>query len=180
MQEITDEKKAMRKTCTKCGAEKEESEFRVYKNGYQLKVCKQCVRDRNNAYMRMYNTRPETKERMREYNKEYSKKNRKKKIAHTIKWQKSNKKKVNETGYEWKRKNPEIVKRIRKNWLKKSPDKIRKYAEKNRNELSDTYVRSVMRQTGWPKGFESAEIIEAVRLMIKTKRELKKNINHDS
>jgi len=114
------------KKCTKCGIEKELSEFTKLK------------RSRDGLYPQC-----------RTCKLEYWKKNREHELARNKQWKKNNTERVRESSKKWKKENPEKVKKYKaadyqkhkekrdksaREYLKKYPEKKKEYAKKSREK----------------------------------------------
>jgi hypothetical protein len=110
------------KKCTKCGLEKDESEFnknKLKKDGLDL-WCRKCRKDYNIKYNKEYNTRPyvkehkkeahekwrnKSKEQIKELSKEYHKNNREKHLIRCYKRNDNNKNLICDLTEEWVKNN---------------------------------------------------------------------------
>ena len=96
------------KTCTKCGIEKDESEFGKAKKGLNglNSSCKKC------SLLRAVKWQKENHEKVKETN---------------AKWRKENPSKLKNSIDNWRKENPEKVKLIRAKWQKENKGKVLKY-----------------------------------------------------
>lgn len=76
----------------------------------------------------------ESREKQREYNRNYYKQNAEKIIKRHIEWDKANKEKVNEYRREYKKRDSVKAKRRAyiAEWRKRNPEKVREYERKRR------------------------------------------------
>jgi len=108
----------MMKICSKCGLEKDISEFYKRKDsidGYHG-VCKEC----NKKY------REENKEHIKEYNKEYNKK-----------WYEENKEHIKEQRKEYYEENKERI----KEYYEENKERIKEYYEDNKEQIAEYFKK---------------------------------------
>lgn len=154
------------KICSKCNLEKEISEFPKERNR-----CSACIRE----YMQEYRLR--NKEKLKTSNKEYYLKNSGKIKSYYKKYWARNPEKWKKYRKKYKAENPEKIKEISKNWNAANKQKIRTLQrernKKGRLSLDDRYVMTCLKSTSnftFSELRKHPELIEAQRLIIKTKR----------
>lgn len=133
------------KKCSKCGIEKEISEFRKYKS-YHRSECKSCTKEYNKLY------REKNVDKIREYRKKYNKEhkeeikimNKKYREEHKeeIKeYVKKNRKRINETSRNWSKNNREKINLSRRKNYNKNKDvvkeRLRKYYIRNSERIKE-------------------------------------------
>jgi len=133
------------KICSKCGEEKNVSEFIKERN-----TCKECHKKRCQEYAQ------KNKEKIRKRTQEYAQKNKEKRKQYN----KENKEKINETRKKYLLKNAAKLKEYNKKyykenkkhslknhkkWADENKEKLKKYSQKQRNELSDNYIADALR-----------------------------------
>ena len=129
------------KRCTKCGVEKDESEFYTCKRDGLLHRCKVCISEASKDWRSRNEKRvAENKQRWAEANKEkviltkkaYVDRNKEKVEQRQRNWASVNSEKVRASRIRWKKENPEKVKASREKWNKANPEKVvRKVAYQN-------------------------------------------------
>jgi len=167
------------KTCTKCGEEKELTQFYKQKRG-------------------KYGVRPDCidchKEYNKKYNKEYNVKNSEKIKLKTQRWRKANPEKVKEISRKCYYKNPERYKIKAQRWRKANPEKVKESKRKRYTEhpeirkersrkltlmMSDSYIKQRIRNQFSIFEISTNDItpewINIKRRIIQTKR-IKQNI----
>lgn len=184
----------MKKVCTKCGKEKDTSEFLKYKG-----KCRSCRTEAHNKYIKehpqkrkeystkycikhkkqiseksvLYNLLPEIKIRREKYNKQYRKDASEKIKIHKHKYYEKNKKYIISKSLEWykktMKKDPLHIKEIQKRSSKKQ-------TEKQVRILNSSYISSILR-IPIKNLRQYPELIEAKREHILLRRELNK-VNH--
>lgn len=152
----------MVKTCRKCGIEKDVNEFKAI-NKKRLRfgpraTCKKCD----------YETAKSNPRKQNEYQKRY-----RVKIPEKVKeWDKRS-----------KAKRSELIKKEGKKYRISNAEKIKSAHvdawKKYRKHLHPLYVKSVLIQNGFPKNKITPELIEVKKIILKTKREIKKHENKD-
>lgn len=159
------------KTCTKCGVEKELSEFYKKKGGEdRIAACKLCI----NGLMKEYNLRNKVKiaERGKKY---YQKNHEKAKEAAKDRYRK-NPRKAKEYQKEYRKNNVnEVAEKAKKYWetyYEPNKEIILKRAKKRSDGLSDGYIISQLRQRTSIKIIPT-ELIELKRVQLQIKRHLK-------
>jgi len=125
------------KICTKCGEEKELSEFykkEISRNSFYSN-CKECCKKyyQNN------------KEKIKENVKKYKKNNPEKVKKCVERWIKNNPKKYKEQKRQWAKNNSEKIKKNYKQWVKNNIEKVilykRKWYKKNLEKLKEKYKK---------------------------------------
>lgn len=184
------------KTCTKCKLFKETSEFsKSYRtrDGYNF-WCKKChaeakriwkeknketIKQNNRNYYEL------NKEHKRDYQRDYKRKNRKTVNRKRRAYYEKNKNREIHRKKKWKQRRllltPEYAIELkkqkandRKRYKEKYPMAGRNYMKRQVQNLTDLYIKSVLKDAGFPN-VENKELIEIKRLMLKTKREINKN-----
>ena len=122
------------KTCTKCKIEKELTEFSKDKNSKDnLKwSCKKCLNNEKKQW------EINNKEKIKEYSKKYSEKNKKKIKNYNEQWRVDNKEKLKEYSKEYSEKNKEKIKNYNEQWKndnkEKFKEKRKQYRENNKEK----------------------------------------------
>ena len=157
------------KVCTKCGEEKDESEFK--KSGNQ---CKECICIVQKEY------RQRNRQRIALYRANYYKKNKSRLIKRAIEWQKETefyKKRKNKQSdikkrKEWVKNNQDKVNGYKKKWQRLNPEKVKAKETNLRLSLSDSYVNEKLRRRGFKKEMVQCcpELRETLKIIIKTQR----------
>jgi len=122
----------MTKTCTKCGVEKDVSEFRQYRS-----KCKSCERE----YLQEW--RNKNKEHLRRSHNNWRNKNKERARKTSNKWYDVNKERVKEYynnhkterklyTKQYRKEHPEKVKQAYKDWCTRNPEKVREYCRARR------------------------------------------------
>lgn len=138
------------KRCSKCGMEKDFSDFHKHstgKDGHRT-VCKQCKNLVSNQYY--YDNKEEIINKQKEYSKIY---------------QKENKESVNKKSNQWRKKNIEKWRQIKKDQVEK---------------LNNNYARRSLVKKGWPKEVITEDLIELNKSIIKIKRYVKSKTSKES
>lgn len=160
------------KICSKCQAEKEESEFRVRLNKkrtgtYSMARCKTCE---YNSYSHLGKKwQKDNAKRKGEINKRYVLRNHDR-IKSDARVKANNKYNCNPVKY----------REISKKWRIDNAEKRRAIDAKPVNELHDSYVAKVLRFKGFTDSqiYNNPEIIESQKLIIKINRHVKKETDH--
>jgi len=107
------------KKCSKCGIEKDESEFDKHKHHTDglSSHCKQCRKE----------YRVKNEEKIKKYRKEYYDANKEKIIERNREYVKGNIEKVREKDRRWRKNNPEKVKEKQRNFRKNHPDEVKEH-----------------------------------------------------
>lgn len=177
------------KICTKCGIEKKStiknfSRQKKGKYGY-ASCCKPCIA----IYSKQYMSNPDNKKRVKEYSEKWRKEN----PEYKKKWRKENPEKekaIRARAYlnseQWREDNKEKLKEDKLKYRIKNKDKAKLkvpfYSKKARTELQDHYVISQITRRSNLKSKDvrkHPELIEAKRLLIKTKRLCKTSQNSE-
>ena len=132
------------KICTKCGIEKELSE---YCNRYNQ--CKKC---------------------MREYHRKYYQANKKRCVERDKKYRQANREKVLKRHKKYYQANKEMFNEHNKKYNHENKEKRKQY----RTDLKEPYVKLILIAKGIPEESITLELIEFERVIITAKRELKK------
>jgi hypothetical protein len=155
------------KICSKCGVEKDESEF--HKSSYS---CKKCESQRKKSKRLM------NRESLLKKEAEWRKNNKRYISEISKRYYLKNKKNVNESNKLWRLNNTNIHNALRKKWKIENSDKIKNQSRKSINNLYSGYIRTKLKRSGLSK--EAIEqypiLIDLKRVEIKTKRKLKKQI----
>jgi hypothetical protein len=137
------------KICTKCGEEKELSEFYTnygHLDGYTTQ-CKQCVQE----------YRQNNKEKIKEYYKKYCQ---------------NNKEKIKEGLKKYRQNNKKYFKEYHKKYCQNNKEKIKEGKRKTALNITDGYIACILRMS--PKERQQyPELIKLKRLHIQIQRELK-------
>jgi len=126
------------KNCSKCGIEKEYSEFYRDKNkkdGFRSQ-CKSCIKkynQENKEDIKKY--REENKEKRKEYNKKYNQENKEKISLRDKKYREENKEKIDLRMKKYYQKNKEE----RKKYYQENKEKAKKYREENKEKHKKYY-----------------------------------------
>lgn len=166
----------MNRICRKCG-----QPFEMVKTRYKRRVCPRCAYLYHRAYIasipdywkKLYAKDPEkNRARVRKQNRDNPTKARERAKRYRL----ANPEKTNAIWHRWYQKNRKRAIAGVKRWQAKNPDKTRRYVTKcqlrKRRELSDSYLKSVMRRYGMTVTPES---IIAYRAHVKSTR-LKKSV----
>ena len=114
--------------------------------------------------------RAENAEKIKEARAKYNKENSEKRKASLKAWQKSNPEKLKEIQASHYSKNKESIREVQKIWRKANPDKLRDKESRSRENLSNRYVKQVLRYAGFPNESITPELIELKRITLKTSR----------
>ena len=114
--------------------------------------------------------RAENAEKIKEQKAKYNKENSEKRKASLKAWQKSNPEKLKEIQARCYSKNKESIREVQKIWQKANPDKLKARESRRRENLSNSYVKKVLRFAGFPKESITLELIELKRITLKTSR----------
>ena len=114
--------------------------------------------------------RAENAEKIKAQKAKYNKENSEKIKASLKAWQKSNPEKLKEIQARHYSKNKESIREVQKIWQKANPDKLKAMESRSRDNLSNKYVKQVLRRAGFPNESISPELIELKRITLKTKR----------
>lgn len=155
------------KICTKCGEEKELSDFNNRKSGKLGKssVCKSCTNDYQKVYRQ---DNPDVAKRS--YVKNIDKKKEYAKIYNLV-----NRKLCIERQISYRLKNPESSNKYYHDNKKSQLDKQKLYRAKNPDYYfkQDSYIVGILKGQGFEKGDITPELIETKRVMLKIKRLIK-------
>jgi len=143
------------KTCTKCGLEKDASEFykkrgecvdcvKIYKKEYaqnnkeKIAARKKHYREQNKDKIRKRKKEyyEENKEKIREYKRKYNQKNKERLKERRKKYQQENKEVLSVKAKEYRERNKERSKRYLKQWYKQNAEKVKQYREDNKEYIS--------------------------------------------
>lgn len=154
------------KTCTKCGIEKDESEFHKRSAATISGVvsqCKSCVLKKSKIYYE------KNKEKIKEYSRNYFKNNRERCNKTSKKWRNKNKDKLRKLKMISYYKNHENCLLQRKHWAEKNAEKVKNLNKSRSIELPDSYIDQQLSLKIEPELITS-ELRELKRIHIKLKR----------
>lgn len=138
----------------------------IHANGfYKDGSCKLCDNDRSRRW------KEGNQEKLKEYNKEYYKKNLEKVKKKFRSWYANNKERFVEIRKVWNLANVERTRSNSRKWARDNPEKVMINNRRSMVEISDSYVRN---RLGLKKVDVPQEIIELKRQHIILKREIKK------
>lgn len=158
----------MFKTCYRC-KQKKHSDLFVKGNRLNNEECKECKRARNRIY------RIENPDKVKACRNKYAKSETFKKTQH--KYRVSDKGKKTALRCYYKNKAKWIVRS--KKWASNNPEKVKEIKKRKRrkmvDEVSNSYIKELLKQQGWDKGHITGDIIQLKKAIIKTKRLCKNN-----
>ena len=158
----------MSKVCTKCGIEKEESEFYVRKaspDGLMPK-CKDCTK----AYQRARIKTPEGRKKHNELNAKWRTSGG---LAYFHSYYAINKEEMYASNRKWAEEHPEEMRAYKKKWSdkdsKENPDRIRAYAAKRRKDDIQVRIKESLRSrlnVSIKEGFKGGSAVRDLGLSI--------------
>jgi len=173
------------KICTGCKKEMLATKefFHINKKGkYGLtSKCKPCTKAKSENYYKKNRKKinetsrkwkKENPEKVKEIARKWYKENPEKCKEYSRKWYKENPEKCKEKGVKYRENNPEKFREYMRKSYKKNTEKCKERSKINIENLTDSYVSSLMKT---PVNHLNPQIIETRRLIILIKRELRKN-----